>query len=197
MSKIHNTKDKVLKLLLSNREKEFTIRAVSKAISVDYKAVHIIVNRLIKKGVISAKRAGQTVLCAINPKGFNEDVFAAESIRAEEALANKNLFLLHRRIKEEVKSPFFVLLLFGSYASGKQRKESDIDLMLITNDGLITKKIKEIISLTPLNIHLADFSSDELISMLKTTEFNVGKDAVKNNVILFGIEDYYRLMQNA
>ena len=31
--------------------------------------------------------------------------------------------------------------------------------------------------------------------MLKTTEFNVGKEAFYNNIILYGIEDYYRMIQ--
>jgi hypothetical protein len=31
--------------------------------------------------------------------------------------------------------------------------------------------------------------------MLKTKEKNVGKEIVKNNIILCGIENYYRLIQ--
>jgi hypothetical protein len=32
--------------------------------------------------------------------------------------------------------------------------------------------------------------------MLKTKEFSVVSEAIKNNIILVGIEDYYRLMEN-
>lgn len=196
MSKIHNTtKDKILKLLLSNKQKEFTIREISKNVTIDYKSVHIIVKKLIEGNVINGKKAGQTILCSINQKGFNSDIFRAEFIRKEEI--NKDISVICKRIKEDIKEPFFVLLLFGSYASGKARKGSDIDLMLITDNEETNKKIKHIISLAPLDVHLVDFSSKEFLSMLKTTEFNVGKEAVNNNIILFGIEDYYRLMQNA
>jgi len=196
MEKIHNTtKDKILKLLLSNKEKEFTIRAISKEVLIDYKTVHIIVKRLIESNVVIAKKAGQTILCSINQKGFNSDVFRAEFIRKEELLKNKDLYSLHNYFKD-IKEPFFILLLFGSYASGKARKGSDIDLMLIADNDDLRKKAKKVISSIPLNIHFIDFSSKEFLSMLKTTEFNVGKEAV-NNVILFGIEDYYRLIQNA
>lgn len=197
MEKIHNTtKDKILKLLLSNKEKEFTIRAISKEVLIDYKTVHIIVKKLIKSNTLIAKKAGQTILCSINQKGFNADVFRAESIRKEELLKNKDLYALYNYF-EDIKEPFFILLLFGSYASGKARKGSDIDLMLIADNDDLRKKAKKVISSIPLNIHFIDFSSKEFLSMLKTTEFNVGKEAVNNNVILFGIEDYYRLIKNA
>lgn len=197
MAKIHNTtKDKILKLLLSNKEKEFTIRAISKDVLIDYKTVHIIVKRLIKSDTLIAKKAGQTILCLINQKGFNADVFKAESIRKEELLRNKDLYVLHNYFRD-IKEPFFILLLFGSYASGKARKGSDIDLMFIADNDDLRKKGKKVISSIPLNIHFIDFSSKEFLSMLKTTEFNVGKEAINNNVVLFGVEDYYRLIKNA
>lgn len=197
MDKIHNTtKDKILKLLLSNKEKEFTIRAISKEVSLDYKTVYIEANKLIKNNVLRGKRAGQTILCSLNQKEFNADIFRAEFIRREELLKNKNLYVLYNHFKD-IKEPFFILLLFGSYASGNARKGSDIDLMLISDNESIRKNAKKIISLVPLDIHLVDFSSNEFLPMLKTTEFNVGKEAVNNNIILLGIENYYRLVQNA
>lgn len=194
MVKIHSTKDKILKLLLSNKEKEFTIRAISNNVSVDYKTVYIVVKELIKGRVVNARKAGQAISCSINQKEFTADVFRAELIRKEELLGNKELHALNGYFKD-IREPFFILLLFGSYASGKARKGSDIDLMLIADDEKIRKKAKSIVSLIPLHIHLVDFNSGELISMLKTTEFNVGREAFNNNVILFGIEDYYRLLK--
>ena len=196
MVNIHNnTTDKVLKLLLSNRERELTIRAIAIEVAVDYKTVYLIVKGLIENKIINAKKIGQTILCTINNE-FNAEIFRAEYIRQKELLAIKDLHVLYQRIKH-LKKPFFTLLLFGSYATGKQKKGSDIDLMLITDDNIIKKEIKHIVSITPLNIHLLDFSSEEFLSMLKTTEFNVGREAFNNNVILFGIEDYYRLINNA
>lgn len=193
MVKIHS-KQKILKFLLSNKKEEFTIRAISKHIKIDYKTVYLIVKDLIKNKVILAKKAGQTILCSINQKVFNADIFKAELIRREELLKNKNFSVLYSYF-EDVKNPFFILLLFGSYASGKQRKGSDIDLMLITDDKSVSRKVKSVVSLIPLKIHLVDFTSEEFLSMLKTTEFNVGKEAVDNNIILFGIENYYKLLE--
>lgn len=197
MVKIHNIqKIKILKFLLSNKTREFTIRELSRQLSVDYKTIYLNIQQLIEEEIIISKRAGQTVLCSIDLRKFNQDIFNAEFSRRLDILGNKDIYVLFNRISE-IKSPFFTLLVFGSYASGKQRKGSDIDIMLISDDLAITKEIKDIISTIPLKIHFIDFSSKEFLSMLKTTEFNVGKETFNNNVLLFGIEDYYRLIQNA
>lgn len=197
MSIIHNTtKDKILSILLSNKKEEFTIRSIAHKVNVDYKTVYIVVNQLIKDRAVNAKRAGQTILCSINIKCFNADVFRAETIRKEGLLRKKDMRVMHQYFKD-IKEPFFILLIFGSYASGNARKGSDIDLMLISDNKDTREKAKRIASLIPLDIHLLDFSSAEFMSMIKTTEFNVGKEALENNIILYGIEDYYRLVENA
>ena len=151
---------------------------------------------LIKEKVVRAKKIGQAVLCSINPTKFNADIFRAELLRCEELLQNKNLSSMNSYFKD-IKEPFFILLLFGSYASGKNKKRSDIDLLLITDNEDLKQKIKSKIALIPLEIHLTDFKSNEFISMLKTTDFNVGKEAFYNYIILYGVEDYYRLIQHA
>lgn len=196
MVKGHNTNSEILKFLLSNKNTEFSIRSISENISLDYKTVYLIVNELIGSNVIIAKKAGQAILCSINQKAFNADVYRAELIRREELLMNKNISALLSYFKD-IREPFFILLLFGSYAKGKQKKGSDIDLMLISDNEKIEKQVKSIISLVPLKMHLVDFTPEEFLSMIKTTEFNVGKEVLNNNVILFGIEDYYRLIKNA
>ena len=195
MAKQHNsTKDKILKLLLSDKEQEFTIRGISKKVKVDYKTVYITVNNLIDNNLINSKRAGQTILCSINQETFNPDMFRAEWLRRENLFKNKNFYVLQKRIAEV--NGYFIMLLFGSYALGKQTKGSDIDIMLIADDKKVNKEIWNAFSIMPLEIHLVEFTTNEFISMLKTTSFNVGREAQKNNIILHGIEEYYRLINN-
>jgi len=196
MVKKHNTKIKILNLLLSHKSQQFTINNIAKSIGVDYKTVYLEVQNLIKNNIIDAKSIGHTTLCSLMLKEFNSDIFMAESTRREELFKNKNLNVLCSYF-QEIKEPFFILLLFGSYASGKARKNSDIDIMLIVDNEKLTSQIKNKAKLIPLNIHLVAFTSEEFLSQLRTTEFNVGKEAFNNNIILFGIEDYYRLVQNA
>jgi predicted nucleotidyltransferase len=91
---------------------------------------------------------------------------------------------------------FFVMLLFGSYAKGRQTKTSDIDLMFITNEKDFERKITDIISLLPLKTHILVFTEEEFIRMKDAKKPNVIKEAIDNSIILYGIEEYHR-MKNA
>lgn len=194
MENKHNIK--IVQFLLSNKKKEFTIRTIAKETSVEYKAAYNGIKELIKEGIVNAKKAGQSTLCSLNTKAFNHRIFQAEEERKEALLKNKDMVAIKSYFKD-MKSPFFIILIFGSYAKRTERKKSDIDLLLITDIEAVNKEIHEKIKLIPLDVHLTAFSSKEFLSMLKTTEFNVGKEAFYNNIVFHGIEDYYRLIQHA
>jgi len=197
MSVLHNTtKDKILKLLLKKKNDEFSIRSIAQHVKVDYKTVNIMTKRLIGDEVIKAKTLGKGIACSINTRKFNADIFRAEELRREDIFKNSKIKTMTDYLND-ISDPFFILLMFGSYAKKTERKKSDIDLLLITDNALIIKKVQEKISILPLDIHLVYFNLVEIMSMLKTTDFNVGKEAFNENVILFGIENYYRVNQYA
>ena len=85
------------------------------------------------------------------------------------------------------------MLLFGSYAKGTKTKHSDIDLLTISENE---NKISSVLSILPLKIHLTVLKPVEFISMARSKEFSVVSEALKKNIILIGIDEYYRLMQN-
>ena len=57
------------------------------------------------------------------------------------------------------------------------------------------KSIHHIASLNPLKLHLNLFKESEFIAMKKSKEFTVGSEAIKNNIILYGTEQYYELIR--
>lgn len=72
-------------------------------------------------------------------------------------------------------------------------KNSDIDLLIITN---YQKEIDEELNILPLNIHATYITIKEFLMMSKSKEFSVVNEALKKNIILVGIETYYRLLKN-
>ena len=118
--------------------------------------------------------------------------FEAEFERKMDLFKNKDFLILHNRLAE-LKFPF-IALLFGSQAKGTATKHSDIDILAIGGDE---DKIKSTLSLLPDNIHLTYVTYENFIHMAKSREFTVVSEAIKNNIVLIGIEEYYRLLQNA
>ena len=124
-------------------------------------------------------------------------VFEAEFERRKEILKDKNLAVMLSNFKRAIKSKLYVLLLFGSYANKTQTKNSDIDLMFICPDGLedaFEKDVSRIARSMPLPLHPLVFSDSQFLGMINAKESNVGQEALKNNVILYGIETYYEMI---
>ena len=186
-----NAEIKVLKLLISNREEKFTIKKIAERAKINYRIAHEKVSQMEKEGLVSVVKTGNTKICEFTNK-FDKSVFEAEYERRGDLLKNKDFLVLYKRLSGLQFS--FIALLFGSYAKGKANKHSDIDLLTIGGDE---KEIRSIISLWPEKIHLTLVAYKDFIHMSKSREFTVVGEAIKNNIILVGIEEYYRLIENA
>ena len=176
-----------------NSKKPMTIREIAKAIKSDYRITYIAAQRLVSKGIIAAKTVGKSSLCSLNDHYYGIEIYKSENERKESILKNKDIKQLYREIMNKLDSSLFILLLFGSYAKGKQTKSSDIDLMFISNDTKIVEKVNSIISILPLRLHANTLTEEEFIRMKDAKKLNVVKEIIENNIILYGIESFYKL----
>jgi predicted nucleotidyltransferase len=182
---------KILKLLLENKEERFTIRNISEKTKINYRIAHGKIKELEQKELIKITKVGNSSICELTHK-FSKEIFVAEYERREELFKDKKFKIIHSYLSE-LKFPFIVLL-FGSYSKKTADKHSDIDILTIGGDE---KKISSQISLLSYDTHLTSISYEEFIHMAKSKEFTVVSEAIKNNIILLGIEEYYRILSNA
>lgn len=186
-------KQKILKFLIENKEKTFNLSELSKILKMDYKLIYINIKNLEEENSIQVEDLKSQKRCNFD-NNFNEDVFIVENERKLDLLNKKEFRAIFDKLKEINKQ--FILLLFGSYIKGTATKHSDIDLLLISNKE-DSKLIENKLDVLPLKIHLTPITYESFINMLKTKEQTVVSEALKKNVILFGIEDYYRFLENA
>ncbi len=185
-----NQRIEVIKKLIEQREKN--IRQIAKLLKMDYKNIYLVIKKMEKQGLIKLERFGKALKCKLNKKN-NPLLFQAEYERRERVLKNKNLKIICEKLSN---LPFsFIALIFGSRVKGKVTRGSDIDLMIICEKNR-EQQIEDIISLFPFKIHIVILSFEEFLTMAKTKEFNVVNEAIKRNILLIGIEDYYRLIEN-
>jgi len=189
-----NNNLKALKLFVDHKDKTFTINKAAEALKINYRIVYEEIIKLEREGLIKITKHGNSNVCGFNYK-YHSKIVEIEEIRKQELFKNKDIKLIYKRIKE-VKSPFYCMILFGSYANKTNQKGSDIDLCLIADNEKINSKVQSILSITPINVHLEDFSSEHFLLMLKSKEFNVGNEIVKNNIILYGAEAFYEMVNN-
>ena len=186
----------IIRYLIENKMKELNILKISKGLRIDYKNIYSIVKRLEKESIVKLESFGQSSRVKLVSK-VHPLIFEAEYSRRKELLKDKNLAVMLSDFKNALRTRCYVLLLFGSYAKRAQTKNSDIDLMLIVPDGreeAIEKDANGAVRSLPLPIHCLVFSEKHFLEMAYAKEPNVGQEALKNNVILHGIEAYYEMV---
>ena len=186
----------ILKLLINKKEDRLSIRKISQIRKINYKSAYNALMALGKEKIASLQKTGNTTICTFN-NNFNTLVFEAEYERRKELLKNNNIAVMHDSFKG-LHSKLHILLVFGSYAKKTQTKHSDIDLMFIVPDSAeerMEKEIQSIADTLPLKIHINIFKETDFRAMKNSKEITVGSEAIKNNIILHGIESYYEMIQ--
>jgi Fe2+ or Zn2+ uptake regulation protein len=186
-----NEKLRILNLLIENKEKKYSIRQISLERKINYKSAYQAINKLSEEGVLQLEIKGNITLCSFNNK-FNQSVFIVEEYRREQLIKDKKFRAVYNGLRHV--NEFLIAVLFGSHAKGNADKNSDIDLLVVTED---VSTIREELSILPFKIHITDVNMKDFIMMLMTKEATVVSEALKKNVILVGIEDFYRVMNNA
>ena len=182
----------ILNLFADNKDKQFTIKKASEILRMNYRIAYEGVIALHRKGLITLRKTGNANVCAFS-YFYASTMAEVEELRKKKVFGNKDILLLSRRISE-VKSPYYSLVLFGSHARGTAAKHSDIDLCLITDNRDINKEVNAILGVTPLDVHLQEFTSKEFLALLKSRENNVGNEIARGNVVLHGMEAFYEIV---
>jgi predicted nucleotidyltransferase/predicted transcriptional regulator len=188
---------KIIEYLLKNKETESNITSIAKATGMDYKNAHAVIKQLQDKDVVLIEKFGKSskIILTTAP---NSIIFAVEYERQKYLLIDKNFQQIKEYFMRQMKTSFYIMLLFGSYARGKQTKDSDIDLLFVVPTESTEKVEKDILSigrLLPLKLHIHVFSEKDFIAMRKSREITVGSEAIKSNIIIHGIEQYYLLIR--
>lgn len=188
-----NNKQAIMIKMIEKGDERPTIHQLSKETGIRYKNVYDIIKKLGEENLIEKKRIGNAFQCSLNKK-IHPLIFDAEYERNKQFyLQNNDLLILYKKLKSL--NFTFITLLFGSFARGTADKGSDIDIMVISESNR-EKEIERVFSILPLKIHYLFLTYEEFLSMAKSNQFSVVTEAVRNNIILIGIEDYYRLMEN-
>lgn len=172
-----------------------TIREISMLLKKDYPTVHRAVNELEKNGVLSIRKAGNARVCELSLS--TETITILSFLDEQEALSKKipniDKILGFKEFIEDI------ILVTGSYAKGKETKQSDIDLVIITKNNVF-KKQKLLENLTALllpKIHPIVISQKDFITMLLEKKASFGKEIFKNRLIFRNTSRYYWLLKEA
>lgn len=204
MAYLNLTDEKILTVLMSagyspSFIENFSIRQISLKSKLPYSDTHKSIRKLKDMGIVRLTKLSNSWIVAYN---FDEITVGAyiEGLKAKIFLS-KHLNIQYFLKLFEKKIPFvsYSIIIFGSYAKGKSKKGSDIDMIILTEKDkidVIEKVYKTMNFYSTLKIDAHFFTYKELIQMLKaTTKVNIATESYKNHVILSGAENYLKCLK--
>ncbi len=197
-----NKEHQLLMPLITRPWKRFTFREIkefSKKTSKSY--VSMVLKKNTKEKIIKEEKVGNLHLYKLNHHSIKARIYAGF---IAEHLAWNKLYLPYlqlQKVAAKVPTLFYVLIITGSYVKNTQKKTSDIDVVIIIDNTEDTKRVyaqlKSICELSIPEIHLYVFKKSEFLGMLINKEANYGKEIAKNNLLLYGAEIYYQIIDEA
>ena len=146
---------------------------------------------------------GNSNLCSLNLK--NDEAIAL--IFDYETSKKSAFYKKHKVLKayfldlfEEIKKlNIYSFIMFGSYAKGTETEKSDLDILIILENNKQSDKIHKIInnifSLSTAELSPIIIDKKEFVEMLANKiKLNVGKEALKSHIILYGVERFWELV---
>ncbi|MDI6737916.1 MAG: nucleotidyltransferase domain-containing protein [Nanoarchaeota archaeon] len=196
---IYEEEMKIIGLYRSNLFAELTLQEIMKKLSKkSYYWTHKAVKKLQKASIINVRKAGKTLLCSFNFRSHR----AIAHLAYAENLAGSNAIpeLLAAKLVDSLAkcTPFFILMIGGSYAAGTARKGSDIDIAIIVENEDAKKAIKPYlkaaIEISEIEVDEYIFTRQEFKEMLIRQEENLGKEMARKHVTIYGADSYYSII---
>lgn len=190
---------KIFEPLTKNILKEYSIKEI-KELSGEKSnnAMTLALKKFKEENLVIERRVGKSLIYTLNTD--TDLVFYYLSILNNKKIS-RPLERAIKRIKEEVEKHtlFYSLIIFGSYAIGKQTKESDLDIAVFIEDEskkkIIESALKSSELKTPLEIHGHVITKDEFLEMLKVDEENLGKQIARKHLSIHNSHIFYSLLK--
>jgi len=108
-------------------------------------------------------------------------------------------FHIIENLRSKMPTPFFMLLVTGSYAKRTETKSSDIDIVIISDfhKDKIYAELKYESETSIPKVHLYVFTKQDFLYMLTSKKENYGKEITRNKRVFFGGAPYYSILSEA
>ncbi len=187
-----DNKLRILNYLGKHMGERFTMHKLSNLIGIPYASFYRTIQHM--NDVLGVEVVGKSKVISLNTK--NPLVKAHLAISSDE---ERKEFLRKQPIIYKIATELNtkdVVVLFGSYAKGKETEKSDIDFLIVNKDGTRSVSFSKYELLFKRKINPIFVTHKEFRKMLQDNEENVGKQALKNHVILNNPELFWMLALN-
>ena len=160
------------------------IRGIAKLLDESHSTVLRKLNNLKMENVIDSKKEGKNKIFFLKNNFVSHTyILQAELHKLTKLLRhNPELSIIFNEILKKTDEK--LVILFGSYAKGLTKKESDIDIYIETKSRNVKKTVEEIHS--KINVKIGNFDVKSPLI----------KEIIKNHIIIRGIEVFYDIVKD-
>ena len=192
------TKEKHIEWIMTHPNEKVSISALSVGSGTAYAQTHNNVQDLVKQKIFAIESVPPSQIVTIHPF-ISTNILLEFEIKRKEAFLKKYSWieLMLKDILSYTNDYFFILTVFGSYAKNLETNKSDLDLLLIVPSKEKINSFETAIHkvYTKVKKDAIIVTTEEFVEMIKKNEFNVGNEAKKNHILLYGIEQWYALIK--
>jgi predicted nucleotidyltransferase len=173
----------IVSLSSGDYNRVYTGREIARILGINHQSAHTYLKGLSSLKVVNKKRVGRNTEYVLNLDNYRTKILLsmAEHDKALSLMTNNTLAVIIRELLEKVET----IIVFGSYASGTAKTDSDLDLVII---GALNKnEIKRKLRLYALEINAEFISYTEFKAALWRKK-PLALEILKNHVI-FGDAD--------
>jgi len=191
------TQAKIMETFVSKISDNFSIKQISELLKKPYPLIHREIKKLVnERFIIRDKRK----LLSLNYKENSLDLAYIEHLRTKEFVKKIKALQLFINDVFKIEKDFFILLIFGSAI--EKNNPRDIDILFIIEDkkkiNETEKVLENIASNLSLNFDISVISVESVYEMLsKRDSPNIMNETLNKHIIVFGAENFYKILKNA
>ena len=194
------TQEQILMWLVKNPQEKATIRGIARKLGKSYALVYNNLLELERKEIIIKQPVPPAQIISLNEHAPLE-LFVDIEFKIKDNFLQKHSWakLMLKDVLRNISTPFFILMVFGSYAKGSQDEKSDLDLLMVVNEKKeikdAEKAMQNIYTKVKKSIHAVDLGNFR--EMLQNPgKLSIGNEAKKHHILLYGIEEYHQIIKN-
>jgi len=128
----------LLRAMIRYHGKIFTIRGLAKTANVSVNGTALTIHDFEKLGIIRVQPIGRAHQLSFNKKNYILNKIIEPIFKAEEKTLEELLKILKKNLDKKI---IISAALFGSVVKGEEKEDSDIDVLIISNDFDATSEI--------------------------------------------------------
>ena len=175
-------KIKLIRTLYNFKDRSFTLNELSKYSNITRQGITKVLDDLNGMNFIKLERVGNAIVIKLNRNEFINEILKIYDL--EKNTLNKLIETIKSCFKgKKVAS----LALFGSVVNGEEEFNSDIDLLIITDNQKLASEISGKCNLEIIN-KFGNVLMPYILTKDKFKKSNIRTDVIKNHILILGKE---------